>query len=79
MDGYLSVPEVADVIGVSRQTIHKWIDSGRISGVITLGRDKGIPVSEAEKIRLEELGKAESKLTNLKARIQAMQDSTFGE
>ena len=38
MPALLVVPEVADVFGVSRKTVHNWITSGKLPHIRTPGR-----------------------------------------
>ena len=47
---YLSVVQFAEMFGISRQTVWKWIKAKKLK-VIRLGKLYRIPVSEVERIK----------------------------
>lgn len=47
---YLSVVQFAEIFGISRQTVWKWIKAKKLK-VIRLGKLYRIPVSEVERIK----------------------------
>ena len=47
---YVSVTQFAELFGISRQTVWKWIKAGKLK-VIRLGKLYRIPVSEVERIK----------------------------
>ena len=48
MEDYYSVEEFAEKLGVSTETVRRWLRSKKIRGM-KLGRDWRIPKEEAEK------------------------------
>ena len=48
----LTVPEVAERLGRRRETIRRWIHSGRIRGTM-LGRTYRVTLAEVERVELE--------------------------
>ena len=51
---YLSVVQFAELFGISRQAVWKWIKAKKLK-VIRLGKLYRIPVSEVERIKRGEL------------------------
>ena len=47
---YVSVTQFAEMFGISRQTVWKWIKAKKLK-VIILGKLYRIPVSEVERIK----------------------------
>jgi len=57
-DRLLTVPEVAERLRVTAETVRRWLRSGRLQGV-ALGSDRaGWRVPESEVARIIEAGKA---------------------
>ena len=65
-DNYLSITQASEVLGVTRQTIHRWIRGKEIPGVEKVGRATLIP-----KFYLRSLLK--SKILLLKTRIASVE------
>jgi excisionase family DNA binding protein len=69
-----TVTELAEMFGVSRQTIHNWIGEGRFPNHIVAGEGRGsvvlIPASDAERVREEEAEKLREQLARLGFRSQ---------
>ena len=51
---YVSVTQFAELFGISRQAVWKWIKAKKLK-VIRLGKLDRIPVSEVERIKRGEL------------------------
>ena len=55
-EAMLTVKQAAETLGLSYQTIYRYIDRGVFNGVIERGmlkRQKFIPASEVERVRVE--------------------------
>jgi len=46
---YLSLPEFAEAVDVSRKTVYRWIHSGKITARKNASKDWEIPESEKDK------------------------------
>jgi excisionase family DNA binding protein len=42
LEGFLTVPEVATLLAVSKQAVHKMIGDGRITGVVRVGETRPV-------------------------------------
>lgn len=65
---FLSVPEAAELLGVSRVTIHRWIERGKLTS-IRIGKSRFVLKREIETICTAQDGKdMEARLRNILAR-----------
>jgi len=53
MEGYLTLPEAARHIGISRAVLWRHVQAGHLQGVQRVGRWYLIPAAEAERFRIE--------------------------
>lgn len=49
-DGYFTINQAAAYLAVSRSTIYRWLDSGKLSAVRIGGRSQRIPLRELRKV-----------------------------
>jgi excisionase family DNA binding protein len=61
MDRWLSVIEIADYLGISKETVYRWLDIGRIPAH-KIGKQWKFKVSEIDKWVMS--GQAEEKVMN---------------
>jgi excisionase family DNA binding protein len=68
-DKFFTVTELAELFGVSRQTIHNWIANGRFPGSFAVGEGRGgmtvVPASDVESVKNEEAEKLVKQLGRL--------------
>ena len=64
-----TVTQLAEMFGVSRQTIHNWVNDGRFPNHVSAGEGKGsiilIPASDVDTVREEEAEKLRQQLHRL--------------
>lgn len=69
MEKLYTVTELAELFGVTRQTIHLWIEDGRFPNHFMVGRGGGkmilIPADDVEKVKEEEAKKLVEQLNRL--------------
>ena len=64
----LSVPEAAELIGVSRITVHRWIERGKLTS-IRIGKSRFVPKKEVETIcTVRDGDDTDARLRNILAR-----------
>jgi excisionase family DNA binding protein len=67
-----TVPEISEMLGISRQTAYNWLKAGRFPNHITVGDGDMVlvPVSDVETAKDEEAAKLIKKLDRLGFQVQ---------
>lgn len=71
-DKLYTVPEISEMLDISRQTAYNWLKAGRFPNHITVGEGDMvlIPASDVEKAKEDEAAKLIKKLDRLGFQVQ---------